>query len=496
MGLPSRPGTIHNFGRNLSFAPRHVYSPRSEEEVLEILRRHRGAKIRAIGRLHSWSGAPAADEVMLDLRHLQDVRVERTAGCMRATVGAGCQIKRLLRELRLRADLTLPSLGLITEQTLAGATATGTHGSGKHSLSHYMDEFRIAVYDLETGEPTIRTVSCGPELRAARCSLGALGVVLSVAFQPRPAYNIEEHAETFESVEDVLAAEEDYPLQQFYFMPWEWRLYSALRRETKCRRSWHATLFRLYWFTAIDVGFHVLLCFLVRMLRRPAAVRFFFRRIVPWFVIRKWRVVDSSERTLVMEHELFRHIEIEIFVRRDRLPGTIAFVREILATFAGDTAAVSPETRERLREFAMADELEAAAGAYQHHYPIAVRKILPDDTLISMAAGDEPVYSISFISYARPSDREGFFRFARFLAKSTASLFGARPHWGKHCPLDHSELAALDPRLPEFRKICRTFDPQGVFRNAWVDEKLGFADDAAGEPGGSGTSDRSQTSSW
>ena len=33
---------------------------------------------------------------------------------------------------------TLPSLGLIDEQTVAGATATGTHGSGRNSLSHYV----------------------------------------------------------------------------------------------------------------------------------------------------------------------------------------------------------------------------------------------------------------------------------------------------------------------------------------------------------------------
>ena len=90
-----------------------------------------------------------------------------------------------------------------------------------------------------------------------------------------------------------------------------------------------------------------------------------------------------------------------------------------------------------------------------------------------MASGeDEPYYSISFISYAYPRERAGFFGFAGFLAKSMAALFDARPHWGKICPLDAKTASRLYPRLDEFRAVCTKMDRAGVFRNSWIAEVL------------------------
>ena len=206
---------IVNFGRNVSFRPQVIETPRTEDEVLEILKRHSGRKIRAIGRLHAWSEAPSGDDVIIDLRNLNEVKTERRDGGIWATIGAGCQIKRVLTELDRQAGATTPSVGLISEQALAGAMSTGTHGSGKHSLSHYAAEVRIAMYDPETGEPVIRTISEGPELRAARCSLGCLGVIVSIGLWARPKYNVEEHFLCHSTLEGVLKEEAEFPLQQF-----------------------------------------------------------------------------------------------------------------------------------------------------------------------------------------------------------------------------------------------------------------------------------------
>ncbi|MEE3208017.1 MAG: hypothetical protein VX239_03690, partial [Candidatus Thermoplasmatota archaeon] len=65
-----------NFGRNQIFQPSAAYTPADEREVLQILDRHRGQRIRAIGRLHSWSEAVLDDGVLLDLRRLNDIRLQ------------------------------------------------------------------------------------------------------------------------------------------------------------------------------------------------------------------------------------------------------------------------------------------------------------------------------------------------------------------------------------------------------------------------------------
>ena len=102
---------VTNFGRNLEFRPAAIFRPASVEELMGILDRHRGQEIRAVGRLHSWSKAPSTDGVMLDLRQLDSVEIDQTGAVPTVTVGAGCQLKRLVKQLDAQG-LALPSLGL------------------------------------------------------------------------------------------------------------------------------------------------------------------------------------------------------------------------------------------------------------------------------------------------------------------------------------------------------------------------------------------------
>lgn len=467
--------TIRNFGRNVEFSPRFYYEPRDEAEVLEILERHRGQHIRVGGRLHSWSEAIRGEDVFIDLRNLNRVGMERRADGLWAIVGGGCQIRRLLAELTRQADATLPTIGLITAQTIAGAISTGTHGSGRHSLSHYVDEVRLATYDRASGQPLIRTITDADDLRAARCSLGAMGVILSVTVPCRPSYRIEEHIKRYDTLEDVLAQEEHYPLQQFYLVPWQWKYYAQHRRETDAPRSRLAWLYRRYWSWGLDCCVHLMILALARWFRWRALTRFFYARVLPKLIIRRWQVVDRSEATLVMQHDLFRHIEIEIFVLRRHVNEAASFVRGVLLYFAGQTTTLNDTTRQQLVRIDLLDAATALAGRYVHHYPICFRKVLPDDTHISMAAGDEPYYALSFISFERPRDRQAFMQFAEFLAASTARLFEARPHWGKVCPLDRQTAEALYAQIDDFRTACRRCDSAGNFGNAWLATTLGIA---------------------
>lgn len=472
--MKSPAGEVVNFGRNLRFTPSHCYAPADEAEVLEILSRHQTGSIRVVGRLHAWSPLTQTNDVLIDLRRLNDVAIERNGADVFASVGGGCQIKRLLEELK-KSNVTTPSVGLITEQTIAGAISTGTHGSGKHSLSHYMEAIRVATYD-DDGQPVIRTFESGEELLAARCSLGALGVIVSVRFRCRPAYRVEEHAHRHPSLDEVLAKENPYPLQQFFLIPWSWSYFGQHRREVQRKRSWFATIYRLYWLLGIDIGLHLILLTLARILKSARLTQLFFRRLFPYLIVQNWKVVDDADKMLVMEHELFRHIEIEIFVTRDQLAGALDHVRDVICVFGGRSNEVSAKARERLEQCGWWDELTQHGATYCHHYPICVRRILPDATLISMASGDEAYYSISMICYQKPNDRESFLHLARIIARSTAELFSARSHWGKVCPLDAEDIERLYPRLNEFKRVVDQQDPAGRFRNRFVIDKLKLSD--------------------
>ncbi len=463
---------IENFGRNVSIEPSKIYSIESEAEVLAILQANCGQRIRAIGSLHAWSDIAKTDGILIEMKALNSVEV--SADSKSVWVGAGSKVKRLLRKLA-RHGLTLPSVGLIDEQTVAGATATGTHGSGSNSLSHFIKAVRIAHYDSD-GNASITTIDSGDKLRAARCSLGTLGVIVAIEFECRKQYNIEEHARSHKTLSDAIAMESTHPRQQFYLMPWAWNYVGHHRVESKQPRSRLATLYRLYCFCVIDIGLHLAVALLSRTLKSTAAIRFFFRHILPWTIIRRWKVIDDSHAMLVMEHDLFRHIEIEVFVPRSKVQPATDLLIDIVSIFGGQPKRNADSTDSLLDSANKKSVLESMAGSYCHHYPICFRRVLPDDTMLTAtaesetASADEDWYSISFISYQCPADRDGFFKFANFIGPLVAELFGGRCHWGKYNPLDRDQNACLYSEMETFKEVVQHYDPDGVFSNDWLNE--------------------------
>ena len=196
---------IANFGGNQRWYTR-CYAPASEAEVLDILTRHIDVTIRVTGSGHSWSDIGANADIALDLSALNSVTPIQTNGLDLVRVGAGCRIQDLLDRLHAATDRTLPTLGAIKKQTISGAISTGTHGSGRQSLSHFVASLRAVVFDPSTGHPVLREFTEGPELLAARCGLGCVGVILSVDLHTVPKYMVVETIRTYRSIEEIIAA--------------------------------------------------------------------------------------------------------------------------------------------------------------------------------------------------------------------------------------------------------------------------------------------------
>jgi FAD/FMN-containing dehydrogenase len=460
---------IRNFGRNVRFTPKRSYEPRTDEDVLRILRDHRGGRIRCIGALHSWSRIVEAHDVIVDLRHFDSVAVV-TKGMdpghegAQVRLGGGCTIQRAL-EVLAAEGLTLPTIGAITAQTVAGAISTGTHGSGSQSLSHFVEEVRLAGYDPDSGEPAILRLRGRDELLAARCALGGLGVILDVVLRARGVYRIEEEFAKVESAEAAMAGRKDWPLQQFFLMPWKWRYYVYRRKPTdEPPRRGSALWRRLVLFIFIDVAQHALLKGLVLPLAWALGdwVCRLFLRATP---IGGYRRIDDSRHVLTLRHDLFRHVEMEVFVPEGRLPEAMNSVRALIEFAAGQRAAFPDEDK----------QLEATypvlRRTWTHHYPVSFRYVLPEETLISMASkrfekDHEAWVAISFFSYRRP-DNAAFARFAAVVAAHLVGKYGARLHWGKFFPRDFSGAAgAYGDNFRRFEAVRSRYDRAGVF---WIE---------------------------
>jgi FAD/FMN-containing dehydrogenase len=475
---------VRNFGRNVVFQA-EILTPRDEREVLDLLRAHSERRIRAIGAAHSWSEITRSGDLVIDLRHLDAIAVHRGGpGVATVTAGAGCRIGTILKTLA-KSDLTLPTVGAITRQTIAGAISTGTHGSGASSLSHYVRAVRLATYAPGTGEPTLIDVvdGAGPSaLRAARCGLGCLGVIVSVTLVCVRAYEVQEALDLPLSVLDVLAASAAFPLQQFVMIPYAWRPYVFHRRRADPKRrrglgSWLAArVYRVHKLVIVDVFLHLLVTGLAR-LGWPRLTRAFYRTALPAAVVRDLAVTDTSDRMLTLRHDLFRHVEMEVFVPAGSLVEAIHLVQVLTDAFAGGRRlSTSVETSLAARAPGALAELRAFAGRYTHHYVIPCRRVLPDDALISMTADGREAWALGFFSYAGVTPE--FTAYCRAVGLALTGLHGARLHWGKYFPVSHAEaVASAYPGLARFRAECLRYDPSGTFRSAEVEATLALTGD-------------------
>ncbi|MGH9116274.1 MAG: FAD-binding protein, partial [Acidimicrobiales bacterium] len=123
--------TWTNWARNQAAGGITVVRPRDAGEVVSTVREAaaRWDRVKAAGSGHSFTGIGRPEGVQLVLDALAGIRgVDRDTGIV--TAGAGTSLRQL-SDLLAGEGLAMTNLGDIDVQTIAGATSTGTHGTGR-----------------------------------------------------------------------------------------------------------------------------------------------------------------------------------------------------------------------------------------------------------------------------------------------------------------------------------------------------------------------------
>lgn len=143
--------------------------------------------VRVVGAGHSFSPICATDGLLLDLVNLTGV-TEIDATTHTATILGGTRIHQMGEPL-FNAGFAVENQGDIDVQAITGAIATGTHGTGRNfgSFSSTLLGCQIVT---ASGELLTIDESDLETLRAARVSLGLLGVMVSVTLRVVPAYKL------------------------------------------------------------------------------------------------------------------------------------------------------------------------------------------------------------------------------------------------------------------------------------------------------------------
>lgn len=413
-----------NWSGSVQSQPSRFASPRTEDELATIVRG--AAKVRVVGAGHSFMPLCATPGVLLNLADL-DSPVEIAADNASAWVPAGWSLQRLTAALWERG-YSLPNQGDINPQSMAGATATGTHGTGAElgSLSTFARAFRLVLAD---GSIVECSTEQRPELfEAQRLSLGLLGVATRIRVDILPAYHLEERVERVPfaaAIENFENVARTHRHAEFFVFPYADEVImktlhpAAEPRDFREPSASDETIFRF----CCDVT-----------AAAPAVARVLQRQLMK--LIRPSRRTGPAYRIFPSERTVsFEEMEYEMprAAGLDTLQEAIAWVRK--------------------RKLPVA-------------FPFEFRWVAGDDIWLS-PFNQGPGASISMHQYSRMEWRK--------LLAAAEPIFrgnGGRPHWAKRHTLTTRDVFALYPMAERFCKVRAQFDPAAKFANAHLAELL------------------------
>ncbi len=397
------------------------------------------------GSGHSFTPIAVSEGVLLRPDGMTAIRaVDPAAGTV--TVEAGCPLHVLNAEL-LSRGLSLANMGDIQVQTVAGATQTGTHGTGRGvgGMAAQIAGLELVLADgsvvtCSAQAPTGGLGSAGTVgsglFDAARVGLGALGIVTAVTFSVVPAFLLEAREEP---------------------MSWS-RVISELDELTADNEH-----FEFYWFP------HSEGCLTKRNNRTEGPAR----------PLPRWRYLLDDE---FLSNSLFG---ATCRLGR-RVPALIPTVNSIAARALGSRTYVdaayrvftSPR-RVRFKEqeyavprAALSDVLAEVKSLIQRRdwrisFPIEVRVAPADELWLSTAYGRDSAYIAIHVFHSAPHENY----FGEVEAIMTA--VGGRPHWGKMHTRDANYLAEVYPRFLNFVALRDALDPDRRFGNRYLTQVLG-----------------------
>lgn len=430
------PHVVTNWTGDQRWAPTRVERPTSEDELAQLVGQaaRDGLKVRAAGSRHSFTDIAATDGLMIDTTGLQRV-VDVDPGSRRATVEAGIKLHALGPVL---ADhgLALENQGDIDAQSLAGALATATHGTGARfgNLSARVVGMRLVT---ASGAVVDLTEESDPEgLLAARVSLGALGVASRVTIECSPLYTLERHDVPLPLAE-TLARLDEHVDGSDHFELFVWPYTRTAMTRTTMRTAapprptprWRHEYDELL----LQNGLLSLICRAGR--RFPRAVPRLNRTMAA--ALSEARDQDHAYKVYACR----RHVhftETEYAIPR-------ACAREAIER------ALRLVERRRLPIL----------------FPFEVRFARGDDAFLSTAHERDTCY-IAAHQYGG-MDFESFFRGFEEIMEA----YGGRPHWGKRHYQGAATLRDRYPGWDRFHAVRARLDPDGVFTNAYTSRVLG-----------------------
>ncbi|HEY7176944.1 MAG TPA: FAD-binding protein [Micromonosporaceae bacterium] len=415
-----------NWAGNVRYTARHVHRPETIDELRRVVAD--ATKVRAIGTGHSFNliadASPDGPGDLVSLAGLPQV-IDIDSATRTVTVGGAVRYGDLAIALHA-AGYAVHNLASLPHISVAGAVATGTHGSGTGNLATAVTaiEMVTAGGDLRT----LRRDTDGDAFAAAVVGLGALGVVTRLTLRIEPAYEVAQWVyegmpweRLLANVDDVFASAYSVSVLTRWDVPrvdYVWRKH---RLDT----------------TRAPIGENVTDTWLDATLA----------------TVERHPVVGLPPEPCTPQqgvpgpwHERLPHF------RLDFTPSVGAEVQsEFLVAFDHARAAIAAmrEIGEHLTPLLRVSEL---------------RSVSADDLWLSSGYRRDSLG----IHFTWADNVPGVVAVLPVVQAALAP-FAPRPHWGKLFTIAPEPVAAAYPRIDDFGELRSRLDPDAKFGNAFVD---------------------------
>jgi xylitol oxidase len=408
-----------NWAGNYSYAAAHVQAPTSIGQLQELVRA--SGKVRALGTRHSFNGIADTDGALISLAHFD--RITSLDGVQNTvTIEGGVRYGQLGQYLQ-REGYALHNMASLPHISVAGACATATHGSGEKNGNLATAVRAMGVVVASGDRVAFSRDTHGEQFDGMVVSLGALGVVTSLTLDVVPAFDVQQ--DVYENlpmaeVEQSFDAIQSSAYSVSLFTDWSSDRFTQLWLKRSVDAS--GTPDSLFGAARAMRDLHPIAGISAESCTAQMSVGGAWCDRLPHF---RMEFTPSSGEELQSEYFVPREHGVAALRAMMALGSEISplvLVSEV-RTIAADTLWMSPCYHQ---------DCVALHFTWKPDWP-AVRSLLP-----RIEAALEP--------------------------------FGARAHWGKLFTMPTSHVRSLFERLPDFRQLLETHDPEAKFRNAFIEE--------------------------
>lgn len=402
---------------NHDYAARELCLPASTEELADVVA---GAeRVRALGSRHSFTDLVDSD--LLVSLHAMPRVFDLDADAGTVTVDGGSRYGEVSSRLHA-AGWALANLASLPHISVAGAVATGTHGSGddNHSLAT-----AVAGLTVMDGTGTERTLGRDdPDFDGTVVGLGALGIVTTLTLDVEPTYDVRQDvwmdlpgSAVEKHLDEITRSGYSVSLFTDFSGPGFSQAWVKSRADEAPETFFGAR--RATEQLHPDIGA------VAEGVTQQGGIPGPWLERLPHFRL-EFTPSHGAE------------LQSEYLVPRPRVLEALAAMRRLRPRFAGLLRVAELRT-------VAADRLWLS-GAYATDV-VGIH--------ITWELDEAAVYAVL------P------------LLEAELLPLGARPHWGKCFAATVEDIAPLYPRMDDFRALRARVDPDGTFGNAWLDRVVG-----------------------